>query len=274
MFKKSHYEDTLIKIKDSMLDIKIRELKNGTSKIAFLFIEQLTDKIMLANDIIKPIALFTSQKNNEEINAQDISDSIIYGTDCSIDCDESKLLEYILNGMTIVMFSLDKQYIVVNIKKIEKRTILSPELTYTLRGAKDSFNENLDTNLSLVRYRIKDPKLNVNTLEVGRRTKTKIAIMHIGDIANESIVYDITNRIQKIDVDGIIDSGELQKFLLNKKLNLFPQMGIVERSDMAASALLEGKVIILVEGSALGLIAPKIFSNSSILAMMLMIIIF
>ena len=261
MLRKSHYEDTLNKINGSMLDIKKRELKNGTEKIAFLYIEQLTDKIMLANDIIKPVTLYVSQKDGVGTNAQEVFDSIIYGSDCIIDEDEYKLIDYILKGMTIVMFSQDKQYIVVNIKKVEKRAITNPELTFTLRGPRDSFNENLDTNLSLVRYRIKDPTFKVNMLEVGRRTKTRLAILHIGDIANDGIVQDITNRIQKIDVDGIIDSGEIQNLILNKETNLFPQMGVVERSDMAAEALLEGKVIVLVEGSPLALVAPKVFSE-------------
>ena len=97
----------------------------------------------------------------------------------------------------------------MNIKRVEKRAIANPELTFTLRGPRDCFNENLDSNLSLVRYRIKDPQLNVNMLEVGRRTKTRLAILHIGDIANDSIVADVTDRIKKIDVDGIVDSGEL-----------------------------------------------------------------
>lgn len=261
MLDERYYEDTLNKIKVSMLDIKKRELKNGTAKVAFLFIEQLTDKRTLSNDIIKPISLYISQIKGEETNAQYVLDSIIYGTDCIIDDDEHKLIDYILHGMTIVMFSQDKEYIVANIKMVEKRAIANPELTFNLRSSRDCLNENLDTNLSLIRYRIKDPTLKVNIVEVGRRTKTRVAILHIGDIANDGIVMDVTNRIKKIDVDGIIDSGEIQNLILNKKTNLFPQMGVVERSDMAAGALLEGKVIILVEGSTLALVAPKIFSE-------------
>ncbi len=261
MLKKTPYEDILNNIKASKLGIKSRELRNGTAKIAFLYIEQLTDKIMLANDIIKPITLYVSQRILAGTKAQEIFDSIIYAADCVIDDDEEKIIDRILQGMTVVMFSQDKQYIVVNLKKVERRAITNPELTFTLRGPRDCFNENLDTNLSLVRYRIKDPTLNVNVLEVGRRTKTRVAILHIGDIANSGIVDDITKRIEKIDVDGIVDSGEIQCLILNKRTNLFPQMGVVERSDMAAGALLEGKVIVLVEGSTLALVAPKVFSE-------------
>lgn len=261
MLNKSYYDAIINKIETSMLDIKKRELKNGMQKIAFLFIDQLTDKTTLSDYIIKPVTICISGKTNHVLNAKETVDSIILGCNCFIDDEEDKIIDYILQGMTVIVFSKDNQYIVVNTKKVENRGIDSPDLSYTLRGPKDCFNENLDISLSLVRYRIKDPNLNINILKVGRRTKTGVAILHIRDIANDRIVKDITNRIEKIDVDGIIDSGDIQNLILNKKFNLFPQMGIVERSDMAASALLEGKVIIIVEGSALAIVAPKVFSE-------------
>jgi spore germination protein KA len=260
MIDRGYYDKILNEIEVSKLDIKKRELKNGKEKITILFIEQLTDKSMLTNDIIKPINIYIT-KNGSEIMAQEVLDSIIYGPDCSIDDKEEKIIEYILNGMTIIIFSNEKEYIVVNLKNVEKRAIDNPELTFTLRGPRDSFVENLDVNLSLVRYRIKDPKLNINRLQVGRRTKTAIAILHISDVANDSVVEDITNRIKNIDVDGVISSGEIQRLILNKRFNFFPQMGVVERSDMAAGALLEGKVLVLAEGSVLALVAPKVFSE-------------
>lgn len=261
MFKKGFYDELIEKIELSSLDITKRELKNGNEKIIFLFIEQLTDKLMLINDVIRPITLYIAEKKGPSLKAHEVSDSVMFSYDFTLDDNQDKIIEYILQGRTIVVFSNDKQYIILNIKKVEKRGIESPELTFTLRGPRDSFNENLDVNLSLVRYRIKDPNLSINKLEVGRRTKTRIAILHIGDIANDSIVLDITNRIKKIDVDGIIDSGEIQNLITNKRTSLFPEMGVVERSDMAAGALLEGKVIVLVEGSALALLAPKVFSE-------------
>lgn len=257
--KNINYMDALNDGELSKHDIKKRELKNEKGKITFLFVDQLTDKKMLSTDAIQPISMLFSQKKDALLKAQEVHDSIIYAIDLSIDDKISKIIEYILQGMTVAIFSNDWQYIVLNTKKNEKRSIQGPELTYTVRGARDCFIENLDDNLSLIRYRIKDPQLRFTNLNVGRRTKTKVSVIYIADIANEIVVAEVTDRIKKIDVDGIISSGELQNLLLNRWYHLFPQTGIVERSDLAATALLDGKVIILVEGSALGIIAPKVF---------------
>jgi spore germination protein KA/spore germination protein len=215
---------------------------------------------MLSNYIIKPITEYCSI-NKAILTAQDVISKVIYTDDCRVESGYDKILENILDGLTVILFNHDRNYIVANIKKIEKRAVESPELTYTLRGPKDSFTENLDTNLSLIRYRIKDPNLKIEICEVGKRTKTRIAVTYIKDIANSDYVNDALQRIKKIEIDGFVESGELQAFLLNNNLNLFPQTGIAERSDRACTALLEGKVVIVVEGSGLALVAPKTFGE-------------
>lgn len=247
-------------IKQAGLDIKIRNLRKANKEVAFFYIEQITDKLQLTQNIIKPISQVLAEKNGLEIKAKALLDEVIYCFDCIIDEEKQKIIDYILQGMTVIAVSGDTNYIAVNLKKVENRGVNTPELTYTLRGARDSLNENMDVNLSLLRYRIKDASLKIKKIDVGRRTKTKVAILHIEDIVNDKVVDDITRKIEKIDVDGIVDSGEIQNLILNKN-GMFPQMGVIERSDMAASALLEGKVIVLVEGSSLALVAPKVFSE-------------
>lgn len=260
MLSKNLYDDLLKKIENPRLQIKSRVLKNGSSKVIFLYVDQLTDKLSLSNDVIKPISTFISE-NGRRATAEHVYCSVIYNGDCIFDDKKDKIMDYVLSGMTAVLFTDDTHYIAVNVKKVSQRSIDTPELTYTLRGPRDCFNESLDTNLSLIRYRIKDPNLNINVIEVGKRTKTKVAILHIGDIANDSLVSDVTNRIKQIKVDGIVDSGQMQNMIQNKSTNLFPQMRIVERSDEAARLLLDGKVFVLVDGSVLGLIAPATFQE-------------
>ncbi|MFF2876169.1 spore germination protein [Gottfriedia sp. NPDC057991] len=259
MINRNYYAEIINDNELSKHDIKKRELQNRTGKITFLFVNQLTDTTILSDDAIKPLSLLISEKKYDILKAQEVFDLFLYTIDLSIDDQKSKIIEYILQGMTVVIFSNDLQYIVLNTKKNEKRAISGPEITYTVRGARDCFNENLDDNLSLIRYRIKDPKLRIIYLEVGRRTKTKVAIIYIDDIANKKVITEVTNRIKKIDVDGIVSSGELQNLMLNRWFHLFPQTGIVESSDLAGAVLLEGKVLVLADGSGLGIIAPKVF---------------
>lgn len=233
-----------------------RTIAYGQDSIAVLFIKQLTDRVLLSDYIIKPLIGV-----KEKLSAEEVSNCVLFVDDCKADDDKSKISDYLLNGNTVILFSWDEIFLISNIKKVETKNIESPELNYTLRGPRDCFTENLDTNLSLIRYRIKDQKLKIQMLRVGSRTKARVAVTYIGDVANQNIVDDILQRIKNIKVDGIVESGELQALLLNNRFDLFPQMGLVERSDMACNAMLEGKVLIIVEGSCLSLIAPKTFNE-------------
>lgn len=217
---------------------------------------QLTDRDMLTESIIKPLVVHCK---TQTVNARIAAQSVLFADDFTIECDTAKISDHILNGMVVILFSNDNEYIVANLKKVQQRAVSAPQLSYTTRGPQDCFTENLDTNLSLIRYRLKDKNARFDFLEVGKRTKARVAVIYVDDVVNKKVVEQIKDRINKISVDGIEESGELQSFLTNSKYQLFPNMGLVERSDLSCQCLLEGKVLVMVDGSGIGLIAPKIF---------------
>ena len=251
------YLGIIQRIKEQDIRATIRTVRTKGGKASLLFIEQLNDKAALSQHIVKPL----TEHIIGNLTAENVLEQIITASACYIESDETEIVTHLLAGMAVLILSSDDKHIVINVKKVEKRTVAKPELTYTLRGPKDCFTENLDTNLSLMRYRIKSSDLKIDMVQVGTRTRTNVAIMYFEDVANDTCVQEVKKRINKIDIDGIVESGELQAFMLNDKRDLFPQTGLVERSDMACGAILEGKVVVLVEGSGLALVAPKVFSE-------------
>lgn len=226
--------------------------------VKLFYIKQLIDTNALVEYILKPIVESASRF---DLDAQKVMERVIFAEDLKLDRDEKKIENYLLEGNVIILFSNSSDYIVANIKKVEKRPVAEPELTYTQHSPRDCFVENLDTNLSLIRYRLKDKNIRFDELTVGKKTKTRIVVSYLEDTANPDIVTDIKRRIQAIDTDAIIDSGEVQNFLTNKKNSLLPQMGTIERSDDATERILEGRVLILVDGSNLALSAPRIMTE-------------
>ncbi len=252
------YDQIISRIKSKNLDIGERQINYPNGSISIFYVKQLTDRSALSEQVVKPLMLYDKERG---LKASEAVDTVIYADDCRLDSDESLIEQYILNGMTVVLFSGDNEYAVINLKKVEKRSTTEPVMTYTIRGPRDSFVENLDSNLSLIRYRLKSESLRVEMMEVGKRDKTAVAVIYFKDIANDTCVSEIKKRIGSINTDGFGSSGELQAFMLNSKASLFPQMGIVERSDMACSAILEGKVVVIMDGSPWALVAPKVFAE-------------
>ena len=136
------------------------------------------------------------------------------------------------------------------------RNISNVTSELSLCGPKDSFNEIYNTNLNLIKQRIKSNHLQIKELEIGKYTKTKVGILYIDDICKESLINHVYKRLSKIDIDGIIDSSYL-KYSLENRFNLFPTIILSERPDKCTMALLEGKVIVLVDNSCYGLILPS-----------------
>ena len=128
----------------------------------------------------------------------------------------------------------------------------------SLSGPKDSFIENINTNLNLIKKRIKSDKLKINNLSIGRYTKTNVDILYIDGIVKKDLVEHVKKRLNKIDIDGIIDSSYLKNSLENK-FNLFPTLIMTERPDKCSMALLEGKIVILVDTSPYAIILPSFF---------------
>jgi len=258
--KSNEMEKLVNYIKEKNLDITQRTVPFRGGKVLILYIAQLTDRPTLAQEVVRPLILQCSQ-GKARLTAQGTLDEIIYADSCKIGSGYEKILDLILSGMVVVLFTTDDNYIIVNLKKVAQRSIPTPQLTYTLRGPQDCFTENLDSNLSLIRYRVKDEKLRIKFFEVGVRTKERVAVTYIEDIANDTVIGEVQKRIDNINVDAIGESGELQAFLLNDNSKLFPVMGLIERSDMACYLLMEGKVVVLVDGSEFALSAPMTFQE-------------
>lgn len=147
---------------------------------------------------------------------------------------------------------------VFDVKGFESRSISEPKNEIVVRGSQESFVEKLRTNTSMIRRLISNENLIIENTSVGKVSKTKIAICYIKDIANNDLVAEVKYRINNLSIDSIISSGQLEQ-LIQDNNSLFPQIIASERPDKAANHLLEGRVVVLVNGSPYSLIMPGVF---------------
>ncbi|EOC99881.1 spore germination protein [Caldisalinibacter kiritimatiensis] len=254
--RKNKFISKIIELKKDELGITIRKIRSSNTNIYILYIKQITDRKSISDTIIKPLLQY---RNNEELDVTTIIEEIVYIDDIYLDDDENQIIEHILNGQTVIILSNDNKYIVANTRNVEKRNVESPEVQSSFRAPRDSFTENLDTNLSLVRYRVKDENLRIEYMTVGKRTKTKLAIVYVKDIANPKYLEEVRKRLKKINIDGIMESGYIKKLITNNPFNFFPEVGIAERSESASASILNGKICLFIEGSNLALVMPQTF---------------
>ncbi|MFD0587895.1 spore germination protein [Paenibacillus sp. GCM10027627] len=128
-----------------------------------------------------------------------------------------------------------------------------------IRGPQNSFVEDIETNMSLIRRIIRSSDLHVQKHKIGRQTQTNVAVLHIDGIADEEIVKEVYRRLAVIDIDGILESGYIEEFIQDETFTMFPTLLNTERPDTVAASLLEGRVAVLVDGTPIALIAPTTF---------------
>jgi spore germination protein KA len=169
------------------------------------------------------------------------------------------LFRSLLDGDTIVLADGVAEALAACTTGGASRAVEEPTSQTVTRGPKESFTENLQTNLSLVRRRIRSRQLRVEIFKLGRHTHTNICMVYMQDIARPQVVEEIRQRLGKIDVDSILDSGYVEELIQDKTWTAFPTMQNTERPDAACGFAMEGKVILIVEGTPFALLAPVTF---------------
>jgi len=161
--------------------------------------------------------------------------------------------------MVLLLFENIQEALIVDVRGGQFRNVESPPAEKSIRGPQEGFIENLNTNIAMVRRRLMDPNLVCKITQVGKRSRTPVALMYIRDIAEPTVVAEVQARIDRIDTDVIPDTAYLEQFIEDNPYSLFPQVWHTERPDRVMVELLEGKIAILGSGTPLVLIVPASF---------------
>lgn len=240
-------------------DFIIKKIPFGKSgeNIFFVvaYIDMLIDRELIDTQIITRLTRNLSGFSRINILSE-IKNYGITTADFQEEKEINKINIEIMSGNTVLLFGgLDKA-IIVSSKKFPSRGIESCEIESVVYGSKDSFTESMRKNTALIRRRIRDINLKIKQIKIGQRSQTDIAIVYLKNIARDKIVNNVINRLKEIDIDAILDIGYLQQFLDLSWKSIFPQSQLTERPDKSASAILEGRVVIICDNSPFVLIIP------------------
>ncbi|MCL2572555.1 MAG: spore germination protein [Defluviitaleaceae bacterium] len=166
------------------------------------------------------------------------------------------ILYFIMAGDTAIFIEGYPKAIIVATRGFPNRGIQSAETEVVVQGPREAFSEVMRFNTALVRRRIRDTGLKVKQSRVGTRSQTDIALMYIEGIVRQEILEEVELRLKEINIDAILDSGCVEQLIEENWLSPFPQAQLTERPDKAASALLEGRIAIIVDNSPFVILVP------------------
>ena len=237
-------------------DLNTRLISVKGTNIGVLFLESSSQASTISDFIIKG-ALYAGANKNLFQNIFDALKNSLFNSQLFTIKDYSQFPYFLSSGFTIIVTDNSNEAIIMETRANLDRGVTESTSEPILRGSKDSFTESHSKNLGLIRKRIKDPNLWFDEMKLGRRTKTRISIAYINGIANPKKLQEIKKRLKKIDIDGILDSGNIRDYLIEQK-SVFPQVQSSERPDVACQALLAGKIVIFTENCPFTLILPNV----------------
>ena len=237
-------------------DMSIRYNQVGETEVATIFLESTSSSDTISNFITRSI-----------VDKKNIFDSIfnhfkndLYNCKLVTSDKYEDIWHLLASGYAIVLIDNCDKSICLETKADLDRGISESTTEPVIRSSKDSLTENHNKNIGLIRKRIKDHNLWFKDVTVGKRTTTKVSVGYLNDVANKKGIKMTIDKLKNINIDGIIDSGYVKEYL-SQQNSTFPTIISTERPDLICQALLQGKIVVLVENSPFALIIPGLLTN-------------
>ncbi|KAB3530717.1 spore germination protein [Alkaliphilus serpentinus] len=228
-------------------------------RMMILYTDGLVDSKNINEAIIKPLNNYSPPNKKPRIlkdyPIEDIKRIINVNEIEEID-NFGDILQQIFSGNTVLFLHGSKEALNLDTKGWASRSIQEPSVENVTRGPREGFTESIRENTAMIRRKIKDPALKIKEMNVGTRSNTFLFVIYMDDIVNQVLLTRVIKKLQEIQIDSVFSSGYIEEFLEKYTYSPFPQMQLTERPDKACANLMEGKIIILLDGVPQALILP------------------
>ncbi len=235
-------------------DIIIRSfLTPGKVECLVVYIDGMASSEAVNDFIVRPLML-CEQKCFDKYN-------VLQYNDCTKTPDLNTVVSRILKGDTAVFVDGSDDCAMCETKGFERRSISSPMTEAVVKGSQEAFNENMRSNVTLIRKAIKSPSLITEMIDVGKISNEICAVMYLDDVTDKRFVDEVKRRLNNISADYVSGSGMLEQMIGDSRLSLFPSVLTTERPERASQYLNSGRVVIICDNSPFAIILPVTFSE-------------
>ncbi len=251
-------------------DVVFREFdfaQDERIKLALIYVDGLVDKTQVSDQILRSLMLDAPlvEQGGEFTRARAfmlIKKKLLPMHDLKETNNLGQVIDAVLEGAGVLLVNGHACAIINYSRGWEGRKVEESQTELVVRGPREAFVETLRVNTSLLRRKIKNPNLKIETMKLGEVTKTDVAVVYIKGIVNDKIVAEVKERLNRIKIDAVLETGYIEELIEDSPWSPFCTLLHTERPDKVAANLLEGRVAILVDGTPYVLTAPLLFVES------------
>lgn len=239
---------------DYNFDILYRNVIIGEHEAGFFFIDGFVQEDMIE----KLIQFFYSLKKDDVQNLDTFLKVGMPYTEVEKSNDLEQVITAFLSGVSVMFIDGFDECILLDCRTYPMRSVTEPWKDRVLRGSRDGFVETLVSNAALLRRRIRDTKFSMKMYNVGKRSRSDVAICYIDDLVDKKLLNQITNIVTNLEVESLTMNLEslAECMFQHKWIDPFPKFKYSERPDTAAAAILDGNIVIMIDNSPAVMIVP------------------
>ena len=270
-------------------DVIIRKFrlicKNKQYNAFLVYIDGMVDSMIINDFVLKPLMLRNKsntyineinsknnhnskmlispacKKNKQPKLADYIYNNLVPNNNLSKQINYSKIISDINSGNCILFVDTLNIAFDIDAKGFKQRNIDRPQIENVIKGPQEAFVENIRTNTSLLRRLVNNQNLIIESIEVGKLSKTKCALCYMQNIANSDLIAEAKYRLNNLSIDSLISSGELEQLIQDSSSVAIPQILSTERPDKCVKGMYQGRAVILVNGNPYALIIPSVLTD-------------
>ena len=248
------YMSRILPIKESF-DLLQRDIIIGEKKSTFYFVDGFTKDEAMVKIMA---AFFAIKKEDMPSTATGFAKMCLPYVEVDVIADFDLIVKNVLSGVTCLFIDGYEACIAIDCRTYPARSVDEPDKDKSLRGSRDGFVETIVFNTALMRRRIRDPHLVMEMHDVGKISRTDVALCYMSDKVDKELLENVRKRIQALNVESLrMNQQSLADALFQRKwFNPFPKFKFTERPDTAAVCLMEGKIVLLVDNSPSAMILP------------------
>lgn len=244
-------------------DIKMREMMLGKKKNVRCFlayIEVAVSNILMETTALGRLLSYLEQAPGDEIieildkNALGIADVTPFET-------MEEAAQGMLTGDAILFVDGYPKALKISDKGYPNMGVTEADSEKVIRGSNEGFADSIKVNTALIRKRVRSTKVKVKEMRPGVRSHTNVNLVYMEDLAYPEIIAEVEKRLNRYEIDGVLDSGVIEQLAEEKWYSPFPQFQTTQRPDRAAMAILEGRVVVLSDNSPVALILPTDYNS-------------
>ena len=231
-------------------------MMGGRIPAAAIFMDGMANPDQINDFILKPSMRTKAMRSAKPPLAQYAVEHVLAMQDANLTQDWNDVKTAVSEGRTAVLIDGDDHAVLMDTRGFPGRSVTEPMNETVILGPHEAFTENIRTNISLLRKIIKTEDFVCEFRPSGGKNNVRVAIAYREGTANPGLVNEVKRHLARVDTLKVLSITTLEQLTETHPYSPLPQSLITERPDRAASAIMEGHVVLLCEGSPQARVMP------------------